>query len=100
MTRMIKVILLATLIFIVALLLSSCNDDDKPVSGTVTQKNFIEGHTETIYVPMSTGKVTMIIPVTNDVDSCWQITVDKHKLCVGQSVYDSLSVGSFYTNAK
>jgi hypothetical protein len=57
-----------------ALLLCLCGCGPTILSGTVTDKNHIPAHRDTILVPMTMGDTTTLIPMTVDEPEKFQIT--------------------------
>lgn len=79
--------------------LTACDDGKPPqVSGSVQEKKYIPEKSWTEYVPMVTGKTSVVMPVDHHEPACFQIKVEDKKLCVDNATYESLNVGSFYTN--
>lgn len=90
MTRIIVVLLAAVF------LLTSCGDK---LQGTVSSKEFEDGYTTVMLIPVVVGKSTVLIPTTYYIPPCYKIHVQGEvsgDSCVAQSQWDELEVGDAY----
>lgn len=71
-----------------------------PESGTVLSKWYEEPRTWVQMVPISTGKTTIMVPITHYDDEDWCIEIEndgkRRVLYVSESVYETVQLGAHF----
>ena len=89
-----KRLLIFLMLFVLLVMLTACKSIDY---GTVIDKSFTPGHTESYIVPMRIGKTMVCMPRTRHVRDTWTIFVEneegRESWNVSEEFYNSVEIG-------
>lgn len=71
---------------------------EKPIYGQVTAKEWVPGYTSTWMMPMQSGDITIVIPMTDYIPDAYKLKVAGRAVWVTKELFDKTQIGDMYGN--
>lgn len=69
---------------------------EKPIYGQITAKEWIPGYTNEWLMPMVSGDITVMIPMSDHIPDAYYLKVAGRIVAVRKEVFDKVQIGDMY----